>query len=129
MFEFGDASLAVDCLWRIKVDARIALTYRDHRQYLGLPSPVDARADATSGLKDRSIIEVRLDERSADLTLRTGCELRCLTTRQDMSRGSYMLLAYIWFHAAAEGSPTFRRRSNPPLEPAQNIVMNEASLV
>ena len=36
-FEFSDVSLAVDCLWRIKVDGRVALTSRDHGQQFGLP--------------------------------------------------------------------------------------------
>jgi hypothetical protein len=68
-FEFGDASLAVDCLWRIKVDGRVALTSRDHGQQFGLPAPVDAPADASSRLKGRRVLEARLDENSADLTL------------------------------------------------------------
>jgi len=68
-FEFSDASLAVDCLWRIKVDGRVALTSRDHGQKFGLPAPVDAHADATSRLKGRRVLEARLDESSADLTL------------------------------------------------------------
>jgi hypothetical protein len=68
-FEFSEASLAVDCLWRIKVDGRIALTSRDHGQRFGLPAPVDAHADASSRLKDRRVIEARLEESSADITL------------------------------------------------------------
>jgi Family of unknown function (DUF6188) len=68
-FEFDEAILAVECLWRIKIDSRVTLTSRDHRQQFGLPAPVDAHAEAMSRLKDRRVIEVRLDERSADLTL------------------------------------------------------------
>jgi hypothetical protein len=68
-FEFSDVSLAVDCLWRIKVDGRVALTSRDHGQQFGLPAPVDAHADVSSRLKDRRVLEARLDESSADLTL------------------------------------------------------------
>ena len=75
-FEFDDASLAVDCLWRITVDGRVALTSRDHRQQFSLPAPVDAHAEATARLKDRPIIEVWLDERSADLTLEFEGRLR-----------------------------------------------------
>jgi Family of unknown function (DUF6188) len=68
-FEFDDASLAVDCLWRIKVDSRVALTSYDHTQQFGLPAPVDAHAEAISCLKDRRVSEVALDEKCADLTL------------------------------------------------------------
>jgi hypothetical protein len=66
-FGFGEASLAVDCLWRIKVDGRVALTSRDHSQKFGLPAPVDAHADASSRLKGHRVVEARLDERSADV--------------------------------------------------------------
>jgi hypothetical protein len=68
-FEFGEASLAVDCLWRIRIDGRVTLTSRDHRQQFGLPAPVDAHAEAISRLNQQRVIEVELDERSADLTL------------------------------------------------------------
>jgi hypothetical protein len=68
-FEFDEASLAVDCLWRIKIDGRVALTSRDHRQQFGLPAPVDAHAEAMSRLKDRRVIETQLDQRYADVTL------------------------------------------------------------
>jgi hypothetical protein len=68
-FEFSDASLAVDCLWRIKVDGRIAVTSRDHGQQFGLPAPVDAHAEASARLKGRRVLGAPLDEGSADLTL------------------------------------------------------------
>ncbi|SRR6266498_4311958 len=75
-FEFGDASLAVDCLWRIKVDGRVALTSYDHGQQFGLPAPLDAHAEASSRLKDLRVVEVRLDEKSADLILEFNGGLR-----------------------------------------------------
>jgi uncharacterized protein DUF6188 len=68
-FEFSEASLAVDCLWRIKVGGRIALTSRDHGQKFGLPAPVDAHADASSRLRGRRVLEASMDENSADLFL------------------------------------------------------------
>jgi hypothetical protein len=69
IFEFGDGSLDVECLWRIIVDGRIALTSRDHGQQFGLPAPVDAHAEAASLLQGRRVVAVRLQETSADLTL------------------------------------------------------------
>ena len=80
-FEFGDATLAVDCLWRIKVDGRVALTSYDHTQQFGLPVPVDAHTEASSRLKDARVLNVRLDEKSADLILEfdRGLRLEVLT--------------------------------------------------
>ena len=80
-FEFGDATLAVDCLWRIKVDGRVALTSYDHTQQFGLPAPVDAHTEASSRLKDARVLNVRLDEKSANLILEfdRGLRLEVLT--------------------------------------------------
>ncbi len=75
-FEFGDASLAVDCFWRTKVDGRVVLTSCDHGRQFGLPAPVGAYTGASSRLDDCRIIEVRLDEGSADLALDFEGELR-----------------------------------------------------
>lgn len=68
-FEFDEVSFAVDCLWRIKIDGRVALTSRDHRQQFGLPAPLNAYAEAMSHLKGCRVIDAQLDERSADVTL------------------------------------------------------------
>ena len=35
-FQFGAATLAVDCLWRVIADGKVALTSRDHGQQFGL---------------------------------------------------------------------------------------------
>jgi len=68
-FEFGGATLAVDCLWRVIADGKVALTSRDQGQQFGLPAPIDARAAAASHLQGSRVGEARLDERSADLVL------------------------------------------------------------
>lgn len=68
-FQFGAATLAVDCLWRIVAGGKVALTSRDHGQQSGLPAPVDAYAAAFSLLQGRQVVEVRLAESSADLVL------------------------------------------------------------
>ncbi len=68
-FQFGDATLAVDCLWRVIEDGKVALTSRDHGQQFGLPAPVDAYAAAVSVLQGRQVVNVRLVESSADLVL------------------------------------------------------------
>jgi hypothetical protein len=54
----SDVSLAVDCLWHIKVDGSVALTSRDHREQFGLPAAVDVHVDASSRLKDRRVLEL-----------------------------------------------------------------------
>jgi uncharacterized protein DUF6188 len=68
-FQFGAVTLAVDCLWRVIADGKITLTSRDHGQRFGLPAPVDAPAAALALLQGRQVVEVRLDESSADLVL------------------------------------------------------------
>src|SRR2546428_981670 len=68
-FEFGEATLAVDCLWRIIAGGKVVLTSRDHGQQFGLPAPVDAYAAAVSMLQGRSVVHGTLDESSADLIL------------------------------------------------------------
>lgn len=68
-FEFGEASLAVDCFWRLKADGRITLTSSDHGQKFGLPAPVDAYGEASSRLQGRRVMDARLNESTADLIL------------------------------------------------------------
>lgn len=68
-FEFGPASLAVDCLWRIVAAGRVVLTSCDHAQQFGLPAPVDAYAGALALLQDRPVMAVHVSEGSADLCL------------------------------------------------------------
>jgi hypothetical protein len=71
-FEFDGITLGVDCLWRIIVDGKVALTSRDHGQRFGLSAPVDANGAATSMLQGGQVVKVQLEESSADLTLEFG---------------------------------------------------------
>ncbi len=68
-FQFGAATLAVDCLWRVIADGKVALTSRDHGRQFGLPAPVDVYAEAVTLLQGRQVVDVRLAESSADLVL------------------------------------------------------------
>ena len=68
-FEFSEFKLAVECMWRIKVDGRVVLASRDHGQQFGLLTQVDAYSEAKSHLQQCCIVVARLDEASADLTL------------------------------------------------------------
>lgn len=68
-FEFGEGSLAVDGLWRIIEGGQVRLTSRDHGQRFGLPEPIDAYREASSKLYGRIVLEVRLAEGSADLSI------------------------------------------------------------
>jgi hypothetical protein len=68
-FEFDVATLAVDCLWRLRKNHRVSLTSNDDGQKFGLLAPVDACLEAASLLNGQHIIEVTLNESSADLTL------------------------------------------------------------
>ena len=68
-FECGPASLAVDCLWRIVVNGKVALTSRDHGQQFGRPAPIDAHVGALALLSTGPVVAVSLAEHSADLYL------------------------------------------------------------
>jgi|SRR5437762_4202415 len=68
-FQFGAATLAVDTLWRVIANGRVALTSRDHGHQFGLPAPVDAYAEAVSLLRGRQVVDVRLAQGSADLVV------------------------------------------------------------
>ena len=68
-FEFGEGSLAVDGLWRIIEGGQVCLTSRDHAQRFGLPEPIDAYREASSKLSGRIVVEVRLAQGSADLSI------------------------------------------------------------
>jgi hypothetical protein len=69
-FEFGGATLAVDCLWRVMANGNVALTSRDHGQQFGRPAPMDACAAVGSLLQGRRLVEVRLDENSSHAGVR-----------------------------------------------------------
>ena len=68
-FQFGAATLAVDCLWRVVAGGKVALRSCDHGKQFGLPAPVDAYAAAFSLLQGRQVVKVHLAESSADLVL------------------------------------------------------------
>jgi hypothetical protein len=67
-FESG-ASLAVECLWRVRAGGRLRLTAKDDAQRFGLPAPVDAEREATTLLRGKAPASVRLDEGTGDLVL------------------------------------------------------------
>jgi len=76
LFSFGDATLQIGCAWRIIAAGRIALGSVDHGQRFGLPSSVDATADARALLGQRRIQHVRVVEESGDLTRDFGDGVR-----------------------------------------------------
>jgi len=80
-FDFGDANLVAETLWRVIAKDRIALTSRDHGQQFGLPAPLDAAAEAMKLLGQSRIVDVELDETLADLSLEfeDGTRLEFLT--------------------------------------------------
>ncbi len=72
MFEFGDAVLRVETLWRISVEGRLRRTSADDGQTFGLGSPVDAHADARNLLVGREITALKADLDRADLVFHFG---------------------------------------------------------
>ena len=72
VFEFGDAALSVEALWRISVDGQLRLTSGDDGQAYGLASPIDARAAARELLVRREISAIEADLARGDLILHFG---------------------------------------------------------
>jgi hypothetical protein len=68
-FEFEDVTLSVNCLWRIVVEGRLALTSEDHEHQFGLPARVNAYSEAERLLAGPSVTAVCFREETADLTL------------------------------------------------------------
>jgi hypothetical protein len=66
-FEFGPGVVRVDCLWRIVAGGRLVCTSQDHEQQFGLPTPLDAYAEAESLLRGRCVSAARVREETADL--------------------------------------------------------------
>ena len=76
-FIFGpEASIGVECLWRIVVHDRVVLTGEDHGQEFGLPTPVDATVKATELLSGRRVTSVELREATADIMIEFSGDLR-----------------------------------------------------
>ena len=69
IFDFGEARLVCESLWRILSDGRIHLTSLDHGRQYGRPSPVDAPHEATQQLVGRSVVGATAVEWSADMTI------------------------------------------------------------
>jgi|SRR6187431_814011 len=69
IFEFGEARLVCESLWRILSEGRIRLTSLDHGRQYGRPSPVDATEEATQELVGRSVVGASVVEWSADMTI------------------------------------------------------------
>lgn len=76
-FSFGrDASIAVECPWRILDHGRLVCSGDDHGQRFGLPAPVDAATDATNLLSAASVAAAQLREGSADILVEFSGHLR-----------------------------------------------------
>jgi len=76
-FYFGrDASINVECPWRILDRGRVACSGDDHGQLFGLPAPVDAVADATRLLSPNAVTAVQLREGSADIVITVSSHLQ-----------------------------------------------------
>jgi len=66
----NDASIVVECLWRLLESGRIRFTSEDDGQQFGLPAPVDAAAEVNERIVGSTITEVDLRQGLLDLELR-----------------------------------------------------------
>ena len=69
IFEFGEARLVSESLWRILSGGAIRLTSRDDGQEYGRPNPIDAAQEATQELVCRCVVSASAVEWSADMTI------------------------------------------------------------
>jgi hypothetical protein len=95
-----DASIAVNCLWRLIESCRIRLTSEDDGHQFGLPAPVDAAAEVNSCLVGASVESVELRQGVLDLELRfsTGHVFQVIPTSAgyeawDLSDGNKQYIA------------------------------------
>jgi hypothetical protein len=83
VFRFDhDASLRVECLWRLIQSSRIQFTSEDDGHQFGLPAPVDVTAEVRSRLASAIVQGVELRQGILDLELHfnTGGILQILPT-------------------------------------------------
>ncbi|MGC2163952.1 MAG: hypothetical protein WA634_18770 [Silvibacterium sp.] len=69
VFNSGNASLNVECPWRIIANGRIAHGCDDHDQMFGLPAPVDGIGRSMQILSASPVISVILGAETGDLRI------------------------------------------------------------
>ncbi|MFI5457053.1 MAG: DUF6188 family protein [Isosphaerales bacterium] len=69
-----DASLVVECLWRLVEDSRIRFTSQDDGHQFGVPAPVDAATEVNRRLAGAAVEAVELRKGILDLELRFSTE-------------------------------------------------------
>jgi hypothetical protein len=75
-FGFTVGGLAVQCPWRIVSSERVVLGSVDHKQWFGLPEPVDAVARASKLLEGKIVESVKIHDVTSDLTIQFTGDLR-----------------------------------------------------
>ena len=75
-----DASIVVECLWRLVEFGRIRFTSEDDGQRFGLPAPVDAAAEVNHRLAGAAVeaVELRPDLLDLEFRFSTGHSLQLL---------------------------------------------------
>ena len=91
-FSFGpEASIRVECLWRIIEHDRVVLTSEDHGHQFGLPAPVDSVAKSIALLTNRRITAVQLREATADILIKFTGNLQFEVIQDSMGYESWEL--------------------------------------
>jgi len=67
--KFSDCSITAECLFRVIVDGRIAVTNNDDGQKYGLPAPVDVSHELNVLLGQSNIVLSKLSDNGRDLSL------------------------------------------------------------
>jgi hypothetical protein len=85
-----DATLVVECLWRLVEAGRIRFTSKDDGQQFGLPAPVDAAAEVNARLAGATVegVEMRGDSSTSNSDLARDTYSRSFPIRPDTRRGT-----------------------------------------
>lgn len=77
VFSFNrEATISVECPWRILREGRLACSSDDHKQRFGLPAPIDAATEAMTLLSGAFVSAVQLREDSLDILISFSTDLR-----------------------------------------------------
>ena len=68
----GDLNLRVDCLWRLLVSGRVAVTSEDHGHQFGLPAPVDCVSELRRRLGGLPVTAASVRAGTVDVSLGFG---------------------------------------------------------
>ena len=107
----GRASLDLECLWRVILHTRLALTSEDHNRKFGNPPErLNAAAKAMELLRGKTILDARIEERSCDLMIELSENTRLEFVSNSMIEEAWCLRDTIGIATLSQGGQISRWR-------------------